>query len=57
MKDKYVLAFLTSKNEGINIAVDIDLIHTLRKMFFDASHNAGWNQPLFKIQSSEVKKQ
>ena len=57
VKDKYLLAFLTSENEGINIAADIDLIHTLRKMFFDASHNAGWNQPLFQIQGVEVRKQ
>jgi len=56
-KDKYVLSFLTNENEGMNMAADIDLIHTLRKMFFDASNYAGWNQPLFQIQRVEVKKQ
>jgi hypothetical protein len=57
IKNKYVFSFLTNENAGINIAADVDLIHTLRKMFFDASSNAGWNQPLFKAKGATGRKQ
>jgi hypothetical protein len=56
-KNKYVFSFLTNENEGINIAADVDLIHNLRKMFFDASGNTGWNKPLFKVKRATGKKQ
>ena len=56
--NKYVFSFLTNKDEGMNITADSDLIHSLRKMFFDASLNAGWNQPLWlHIDHGEIKKQ
>ena len=54
-KNKYVLSLLTSENAGMNITVDIDLIHTLRKMLLTSVDNAGWNQPLSRTTEEEVK--
>lgn len=47
--------FLKSENAGMNITVDIDLIHTLRKMFLASVDNAGWNKPLSRTTEEEVK--
>ena len=46
-KNRYVLSFLTQENGGIHLTAGIDLIHSLRKMFFDSANNAEWNKPLF----------
>lgn len=50
-KNKYILSLLTSANEGINIAAQIDLLHTLRKMLFASVKNAGWDLPVFRIKT------
>lgn len=56
--NRYVFSFLTNDDEGINITADTDLVYSLRKMFFDVSVNAGWNNPLWSQRDeSEVKKQ
>jgi hypothetical protein len=54
-KNKYVLSLLTSENEGINIAADIDLIHSLRQMLFASVNNAGWNRSISGTEEEEVK--
>ena len=54
-KNKYVFSLLTSENAGINIAADINLIHSLRKMLFASVENAGWNQPLSQVTEKDVK--
>ena len=56
-ENKYILSFLTIENEGINITADIDLIHTLRKMFFDSFNNAGWNKNLSPAGEEKIKQQ
>jgi len=53
-KNKYVLSFLTSEKEGINIIANIDLIHSLRKMLFASVKRAGWNQPMSHITKDEA---
>jgi len=54
-KNKYVLSLLTNENAGVNIAADINLIHSLRKMLFASVKNSGWDQPLSQVTEEEVK--
>lgn len=54
-KDKYVLSLVASNNAGINIAADINLIHSIRKMLLSSVKSAGWHQPVFRIAEEEIK--
>ncbi|MBW2465942.1 MAG: hypothetical protein JRF02_01455 [Deltaproteobacteria bacterium] len=54
-KDRFVLSLLTVDNEGINLAADLDIIHTLRKMIVASVDNAGWNQPVSGEAGKELK--
>ena len=54
-KDSYLLAILTSENEGMNITAGIDLLHTLRNMLLGSVKNAGWHQPAPEMAEDEVK--
>ena len=55
-KNNYVLSFLTSEKEGINITANIDLIHSLRKMLLASVKKAGWNQPMSHIAKDQAER-
>ena len=44
-KGKYVIGLFAKDKTGINLSVNIDLAHTLRKLLFNAANKAAWNRP------------
>ncbi len=54
-KSNYTLSFITHENVGLNINVNVDFVHTLRKMLVSSLINAGWNQPVCLAEEEEVK--
>ena len=44
-KGKYAMGLFAEDNTGINLSVNTDLAHTIKKMLLDAANRAGWTQP------------
>lgn len=44
-KGKYVMGLFSKDKTGINLSVNIDLAHTLRKLLLNAARKAAWDRP------------
>ena len=52
-KGKYAIGLFAEDNTGINLSVNIDLAHTIKKILLDAANRAEWTHPFTAEQRSK----